>query len=165
MTTDNVSPSLQRLAAILRNEQENFWARHYEIGLYYYTRNNCEISIRIEDPAHMIAHLRAAFDPSNTLLARFNRPHHQGRVAVEIPGEFFDDKTKTNKEACLVRLSFEDAKSPATLSFNEMNAIPEGPTLEQFITALKKAGNDWCAVDFQPPPKPHLRLVPRPAPR
>ncbi len=162
MTTDNVHPSLQRLAAILRDEQENVWAWQHEININYYNRNNCEVTIRIEDPALMIEHLRAAFGPANTLLSRFNRAHHQAKVSVEIPGEFFDDKTNKNKEGCLVRLSFEDTKSPAILTFNDTLVTPEGPTLDQFIDALKKAGNDWCAVDFQPPPKPHLRLVPRP---
>lgn len=157
--TDVAAP-LHRLTALLKNEPENVTVHTQDIIINYYTNVNTELTVRVEDPRLMIGYLNAAFAMTDSpLFARFNRPHHQCPVFVEIPGELFDPKTNVSSEKCLARLRFLDHNTPAQLSFNDDGVTLEGPTLSAFISALHKAGNDWEKVDLRPAVKPHLKLV------
>lgn len=152
---------LHRLTSLFRDEEQGALARTQDISINYFSSLDCEISIRAGTPQTMVRHLRAAFMGADSLFRRMSHPQRKEPVHVEIPGQLMDYATHKNTEKCLARLSFIDHDGPAKLSFNDDGVVLEGPTLNNFITALTKAGDDWEKVDLRPVQR-LLRLVPKP---
>lgn len=151
--------ALGRLSALFQNRVGGRAVRYDDIALSYITQKNTRLSVACEEPAAMADYLQAAFSPANSaLFTRFNRAHYAGAVIVDVPGDIFRRDGRYSHSGPLARLRFFDRGGVSELCFEDNDTCYNGPTLEAFVAALRKAGDDWGVLDLQPR-TPHLRVV------
>jgi hypothetical protein len=161
----------RHLIALFNGSAENRLPCLHHITLSYVTAANTDIELRLESPALMADYMQNALHTHSALFRRFDAAHYTAPLVVSLPGDIIG-KTGGHRYAVLARLRFFDKTGASELCFDDnfqdgsdelTRRTHAGPRLEDFLSALRAAGDDWTRLTLPGaprPPHPFMRIVP-----